>query len=268
MGYIAKGLYRELLDEAWVEGSIPNDMSTLADICGCPIDVMDDAWPRIVVCWILNENGRWINEKLESLRTEVDAIRVIKAESGRLGGLAKTKAALISGHAPAEDLSNIQKAEDQARDELAGAKQQLADAKHVLADASECHIEEEEKTKRKEKPSGKPVGDSRHGLFREQIDRYWKHYTGQASAPWNGSEGKALSELLAAKPDLTLEDFRKCLKNRGDTPSVVQTDRPRLWIPNILRYLNGPLDRFNAPVNGSASKPALRGVTMEEAMQR
>jgi uncharacterized protein YdaU (DUF1376 family) len=268
MGYIAKGLYRELLDEAWVEGSIPNDMNALADICGCPVEVMTEAWPRIVVCWILNENGRWANEKLESLRTEVDAIRVIKAEAGRLGGLAKTRVALVSGHAPAEDLSKLQKAEDHARDELAGAKQQLADAKHVLAAASVCHIEEEEKSKRKEKPSGKPVGDSRHGLFREQIDRCWKHYTGQDAAPWNGSEGKALSELLAAKPDLTLEDFRKCLKNRGDSPSEVQTERPRQWLPNILRFLGGPLDRYGKPLAAPVVHSTLKFVNVAQEAAR
>jgi hypothetical protein len=34
-GYIARGLYRELLNEAWIEGSLPNDLAALADICGC-----------------------------------------------------------------------------------------------------------------------------------------------------------------------------------------------------------------------------------------
>ena len=97
-------------------------------------------------------------------------------------------------------------------------------------------------------PSGKPEADSRHFQFREQVDRYWHHKTGEEKAPWDGSEGKALSQLLAAKPDLTVEQFRMLLKHRGDSPAEVQTERPRVWLPNILRYAGGPLDRFGKPL--------------------
>ena len=45
MTYIEKGLYRELLDECWVEGFIPDDIEELADICGCPKEIMANAPP-------------------------------------------------------------------------------------------------------------------------------------------------------------------------------------------------------------------------------
>ncbi len=120
-----------------------------------------------------------------------------------------------------------------------------------------------------QKPSGKPEADPRHHVFHEQIDRYWKHKTGEEKAPWDGSEGKALSALLAAKPDLTLEQFRVALKHRGDSPDEVQTERPRQWLPNILRFAGGPLDRYGKPLQpAKPPTPQLRGVTLEEAMQR
>lgn len=89
MTYIQRGLYRELLDECWVEGSIPNDIKELADICGCPNDVMADAWQVLSSCFELLDDGRLINEKLHSLRTEKDVERLKKAENGKKGGLAK-----------------------------------------------------------------------------------------------------------------------------------------------------------------------------------
>jgi uncharacterized protein YdaU (DUF1376 family) len=89
MSYIQRGLYRELLDECWVEGYIPNDIKELADICGCPEDVMADAWQVLSSCFELIEDGKLINQKLHSLRTEKDVERLKKAENGKKGGLAK-----------------------------------------------------------------------------------------------------------------------------------------------------------------------------------
>jgi hypothetical protein len=113
MGYIARGFYRELLDEEWLEGSIPNDLAALADICGCPVKVMEKAWVEISPCF-KEVDGRLVNEKLESLRTVQDTLRVKRIEAGRLGGI---------------------------------AKQVVADAKQLLASAtaveSTCHIAEQ-----------------------------------------------------------------------------------------------------------------------------
>jgi len=89
MGYVERGLYRELLDECWVEGSIPSDVASLAEICGCPKDVMANAWQVLESCFILVE-GKYINEKMESLRTEKDAERLAKSLSGKKGGDSKS----------------------------------------------------------------------------------------------------------------------------------------------------------------------------------
>jgi hypothetical protein len=88
MGWAAKGLYRELLDEEFMEGSLPNDIAALADICGCPVKVMEKAWPQLKPCFE-EVDGRLVNVKLEEIRTEKDRIRIKRGEAGRLGGLAK-----------------------------------------------------------------------------------------------------------------------------------------------------------------------------------
>ncbi len=89
MGYIARGFYRELLDEEWLEGSIPNDPAALAEICGCPQKVMEKAWAEISPCF-KEVDGRLVNEQLESLRTVQDTLRVKRIEAG-LGGIAASR---------------------------------------------------------------------------------------------------------------------------------------------------------------------------------
>jgi uncharacterized protein YdaU (DUF1376 family) len=111
MSYIERGLYRELLDECWVEGFIPNDISILAEICGCPNEVMADAWQVLESCFELVDD-KYINKKMESMRTEKDSERLAKSQSGKKGGDSKSL---------------------NSKPKKAIAKQVLASAKQVLA---------------------------------------------------------------------------------------------------------------------------------------
>jgi uncharacterized protein YdaU (DUF1376 family) len=117
MTYVERGLYRELLDECWIEGSIPKSMSDLADICGCPEEVMANAWQMLGKCFI-EVGDRYENEKLNSMRTERDQIRVIRSQAGKAGGQAK-----------------------------------VANASKIQANAIKCHIEEGEGKVKAEKTS-------------------------------------------------------------------------------------------------------------------
>ncbi len=126
MTYIERGLYRELLDECWSEGSIPADVESLADICGCPTNVMANAWQVLGKCFALVD-GRYVNEKMESVRTEKDSERVRKGAAGRKGGISKSL-------------------KEQANVALASNSQAVA---------SNTHIEEKrrEEKRREERPS-------------------------------------------------------------------------------------------------------------------
>jgi hypothetical protein len=90
MNYIERGLYRDLLDEQWEKGSVSGEAEDMADICGCPVDVMANAWQVIGKCFDCIE-GRFVNATLEEQRTEKDAERIKRSKSGHLGGVAKAE---------------------------------------------------------------------------------------------------------------------------------------------------------------------------------
>lgn len=92
MTYIERGLYRELLDECWAEGFIPDDLDALAEICACPKQVLEDCWPKLRACFVEASPGTLINPRMDRERTETDTQRASKAVAGALGGRARAKA--------------------------------------------------------------------------------------------------------------------------------------------------------------------------------
>jgi uncharacterized protein YdaU (DUF1376 family) len=92
LGYIAEGLFRQLLDEIWLEGWIPDDLPRLAEICRCPISVMAKQWPKLKPMFtpIDGLDGQLLtNRRLDAERSEQDRKRAMRAAFGRLGGVAK-----------------------------------------------------------------------------------------------------------------------------------------------------------------------------------
>ena len=87
------------------------------------------------------------------------------------------------------------------------------------------------------------VSDSRHVPFRLACQTYAVHK--QVPFVWDASEAKALDLLLKAAPDLTLSVFQGCLNNRARSPGTPHGERPRVYLPHVLRYQQGPLNEFN-----------------------
>jgi uncharacterized protein YdaU (DUF1376 family) len=89
MSYVARGLYRELLDECWVKGHIPTDLALLADICDCPVSVLRTHWNTLEPLFVLAGEGMLISERLEHERTDSDKARVAKSLAGKRSGEAR-----------------------------------------------------------------------------------------------------------------------------------------------------------------------------------
>ena len=97
----------------------------------------------------------------------------------------------------------------------------------------------------------KPV-DPRHTIFRDALERYWRHTnagTTLPEIPWDGREAKALADLLSASPNLDAGAFLKLLNHRRMS-EVNQTERCYVWLRRITDYAAGPLDAYGKPRNG------------------
>jgi hypothetical protein len=89
----ARAILREVLDEIWLEGSVPDDITEIAAIARVPIEVVAKHWALIrdkMLKPLPGMDGMLLtNSRLEIERTAADRRRVKLANAGRLGGLAK-----------------------------------------------------------------------------------------------------------------------------------------------------------------------------------
>jgi hypothetical protein len=93
--------------------------------------------------------------------------------------------------------------------------------------------------------------DSRWEAFWEEIFKFWKEQnSGNLEAgkcPWTVKDQAALSGLLRASPEMTLQTFKSLLTNRAQS-DVVPSDPPRNWLAGLKLFAAGPLDRYKKPI--------------------
>lgn len=80
-----EGAYLRLLCHAWLEGSIPADVPSLAAICRVKPSKMAKLWPGIARCWT-EKDGRFFNGRQEREREKQRAFSRKNVENGRKGG--------------------------------------------------------------------------------------------------------------------------------------------------------------------------------------
>jgi uncharacterized protein YdaU (DUF1376 family) len=124
----------------------------------------------------------------------------------------------------------------------------------------------ETKAKNKQKPSRSREVDPRHEGFKAAVMSYGAYK--RVKLPWGPGEGNQLALLLKSAPDLTLLEFQQCLTHRARSEGVPHGDRPMSWLPNILRYQQGPLNAFNRTeeTHGKPTKSTLSVQTAEDAL--
>lgn len=89
MTYEQRGVYRELLDQQWVEGSLPANPQHLAGLLRMPVARFEKLWPLISGKFRARDDGRLINDRLESYRCELDEFVKIRAKNGSKGAEAR-----------------------------------------------------------------------------------------------------------------------------------------------------------------------------------
>lgn len=92
MSYEQEGVYRALLDHAWLNGSIPADLPSIARMLskGMTPKRLERLWPGIAPCWIEGD-GRLTNGRQERQRAESTAHKIERAVSGTRGAATRWK---------------------------------------------------------------------------------------------------------------------------------------------------------------------------------
>lgn len=95
--------------------------------------------------------------------------------------------------------------------------------------------------------SKKSEPDPRKAEIREAIKVWYRQENSGTECPWDASEEKALSAVLASvRRDVSVEKLVLAVEHRflsAESRSV----RPRQWLAMLLSYLDAPLDRFGKP---------------------
>ena len=126
-----RGIYRELLDECWIEGSIPDDLPRLAEIARCPVGVMAEAWPNIKPLFTECDwgDGMYLtSRRLEAERSEEDRRRIAMSEGGKKG--AETRRKVLEGGLRSSSSS------EQFRAEQSSSRASASDAQPLEGAAS------------------------------------------------------------------------------------------------------------------------------------
>jgi hypothetical protein len=105
--------------------------------------------------------------------------------------------------------------------------------------------------------------DPRHHEFRQVMEKAWS-VKNKEQMPWGPAEAKQLSLVLSSLPALTIEGFTSMLRHRHRS-EVNHAERPRVWLPRISDYANGPIDRFGKPIAGIKSSIPVPDATVELA---
>lgn len=94
-----RGFYRELLDECWWIGHIPDDVVKLAEIASCTIDEAEKHWPTVRRLFevVPGLDGMMLySPRMANERKKIEGVSRRRAEAGRKGGLSKTKPGLAN----------------------------------------------------------------------------------------------------------------------------------------------------------------------------
>jgi hypothetical protein len=91
---------------------------------------------------------------------------------------------------------------------------------------------------------------SAHSQMVAEIDRLYELGNPGVDCPWGGRATSALKRLIASSPRWTTEQWLKCVRHRFASDNIVTGDPPENFIPNLKRYISGPINAFNRDKKG------------------
>jgi uncharacterized protein YdaU (DUF1376 family) len=239
------GAYLLLLFHLWRRGTLQDDDTVLAKVTG----LKQSAWSstRLVLAEFFQiHDGVWQQGRLERERLRVAAKQLSKSKQAKLAASCRWNKAPDDAVRIADAMPGDAKSEPEPEPEL---------SKAFLFEGM---------------ASEKRSADSRHTPFRCILAEYWgaKNHA-SPEMPWQGRDGKALSDFLAASPNLNEMQFRQMLGNRAKS-AVAHGDRVYLWIGNLTRYQE-EITVYNKPASaggGHASRAEINRNSVISAVDR
>jgi uncharacterized protein YdaU (DUF1376 family) len=220
------GAYLHLLMHEWRVGPLPVDLDVLRRIARVEKDAWGNAWAMLENFFTRTEAG-FTQPRLE--------IEKVKSKENR------------------ERFSNRGKAGAEKRWSKPNVMHEHATS-NAEAVLDGCPLPSPSSTKQVQMTSRvKREVDSRHADFRKLTGMYWTQKNPEIAMPWDASEGKQLSLLLAANPALDGDVFKELLDQRAKS-EVNHAERPRVWLSKVTDYARGPLNEFNKPLGGQDAK--------------
>lgn len=83
---LGRYLYRELLDQCYIDGSIPDEPELLAKIADISPKDFQKLWPSVKQAFELREDGNWHHNKADEVLSEITRWREQKSNAGRKSG--------------------------------------------------------------------------------------------------------------------------------------------------------------------------------------
>lgn len=99
----AFGIYNRLLFHQWINGSIPSDHKTLAQISFISVKKFSKRWPEMSKKFVFNQDGRGVNLKLEKVRQKQRQYAETQKEKARRRWNKDDAPAYATAQAPAVD---------------------------------------------------------------------------------------------------------------------------------------------------------------------
>jgi uncharacterized protein YdaU (DUF1376 family) len=252
------GAYLLLLFHLWRRGVLQDDDALLAQITGLSAGAWSNS--RAVLAQFFQiHDGQWHHGRVEREKIRTAAKHKLNANRAKLGASTRWgKARPLQDDAEPLAASNASSILNGMLGDAQSQSQPQSQPQlpHTLPSLSRV--------------SEKRAIDERHVPFRLILGEYWsvKNHA-SPEMPWQGRDAKALSDFLAASPNLSEIQFRKMLENRAKS-AVAHGDRVFLWIANLTRFQE-EITVYNKPASaggGNASRAEINRNSVVSAVDR
>lgn len=101
----------------------------------------------------------------------------------------------------------------------------------------------------KSKKSNGKSSDPRHTPFQQKLKKFWEYLNPDLGEYyWTAGDAGQLGQFLRQWPKLTIEEFHEWLLNYSKSDGIIESKKPKEFLPWIHQYAKGPLNEYRRPM--------------------